>query len=155
MHIGVSYQKYIAPPPISFRNETERIIVDVSVDIIDILEMDEISSIFQVQFYLHFTWYDSRLIFYNLNEDVGLNSLSPEEMEMIWSPVLEFDNTELKPSTIVDQDSKITIVKVGNYTMPGIDQPIAWLSFQGDENPILLSRFYNIKCVDFLFFLTI
>ena len=54
-----SYQSYIAP--ISKENQIKnKIKIDVSADIISILDIDEISSIFQVQFNLHFSWYDLR-----------------------------------------------------------------------------------------------
>ena len=66
----------------------------------------------QVQFYLHFTWFDSRLTYFNLREDTGLNELSPEEKQKIWIPVMVFDNTEYKLSTIVDDDASITIERV-------------------------------------------
>ena len=35
-------------------------------------------KVFKVQFFLHLTWQDSRLKFYNLKEDTGLNALSPQ-----------------------------------------------------------------------------
>ena len=44
-----SYQKYIAPLPPSNQNSS-KIIIEVSVDIVDILEIDEKASIFQVKF---------------------------------------------------------------------------------------------------------
>ena len=86
----ISLQRYISPPPI---NSTDKIIIDVSADIMSILDINEISSIFQVlfqqefqsikrpmqvQFFLHLTWQDSRLKFYNLKDDTGLNALSPQ-----------------------------------------------------------------------------
>ena len=93
----LSLQRYISPPPI---NSTDKIIIDVSADIMSILDINEISSIFQVlfqlvsnfsqslrltdqkwlqvQFFLHLTWQDSRLKFYNLKDDTGLNALSPQ-----------------------------------------------------------------------------
>ena len=43
----ISLQRYISPPPI---NSTDKIIIDVSADIMSILDINEISSIFQVSF---------------------------------------------------------------------------------------------------------
>lgn len=91
------------------------------------------------------TWYDSRLTYSDLRDEIGLNSLSPEEKEQIWIPVLVFDNTEDKPSTIVDEDTMIAVEKEGSFTLADIDQPIARQYYRGDENPIVLTRFYNIK----------
>ena len=59
-----SYQSYIAPSPAE-EDET-KVKILVSADIVSILDIDEISSIFQVQFYLHFSWYDPR---YNFQRD--------------------------------------------------------------------------------------
>ena len=42
----------------------------------------------------------------------GLNELSPVEKQQIWIPVLVFDNTKLKLSTIVDDDASITVQRV-------------------------------------------
>ena len=106
---GKSYQSFIAPPPISDTGE-KKVQIDISADIISILDIDEISSIFQVQFFLYFSWHDPRynneslhflikllrLIFYNLKSDIGLNALSPEEKQQIWVPKLLFSNTENK-----------------------------------------------------------
>ena len=144
---GQSYQNFIAPPPLKTVDGEmdDKIIIDVSADIISILDIDEISSIFQVQFFLHFTWYDTRLMYYNLKNDTGLNTLSPEEKQQLWIPVLVFDNTENKLSTVVDEDSTITISKQGSYTLSTMEDVENRQFFKGDENSITLSRFYNIR----------
>ena len=144
---GQSYQNFIAPPPLKTVDGEmdDKIIIDVSADIISILDIDEISSIFQVQFFLHFTWYDARLMYYNLKNDTGLNTLSPEEKQQLWIPVLVFDNTENKLSTVVDEDSTITISKQGSYTLSTMEDVENRQFFKGDENSITLSRFYNIR----------
>ena len=144
---GQSYQNFIAPPPLKTVDGEmdDKIIIDVSADIISILDIDEISSIFQVQFFLHFTWYDARLMYYNLKNDTGLNTLSPEEKQQLWIPVLVFDNTENKLSTVVDEDSTITISKQGSYTLSMMEDVENRQFFKGDENSITLSRFYNIR----------
>ena len=63
---GKSYQSFIAPPPIhNIQNQSlveNKVIIDISTDIVRILDIDEISGIFHVQFFLHFSWFDSRYI---------------------------------------------------------------------------------------------
>ena len=141
---GPSYQAYIAPPPI---NSTGKIIVDVSADIMSILDIDEISSIFQVQFFLHLTWYDSRLRFYNLKEDTGLNALSPEEKTKLWAPHLTYVNTENKPITLVDEKTSITIKKQGSFKLSKIEDVENQQFFEGADNSMTMSRFYNIRFI--------
>ena len=64
---GQSYQSFIAPPPISQLQDNQtlvenKVFIDISTDIVRILDIDEISGIFHVQFYLHFSWFDSRFV---------------------------------------------------------------------------------------------
>ena len=144
---GQSYQNFIAPPTLKTdtKQMDDKIMIDVSADIISILDIDEISSIFQVQFFLHFTWYDSRLMYYNLKNDTGLNTLSPEEKQKLWIPVLVFDNTENKLSTVVDEDSIITVSKMGNYTLSTMEDVENRQFFKGDENSITLREGFKKK----------
>ena len=132
------------------RNNSEKnnkLMIEVSADIISILDIDEINSIFHVQFFLHLTWFDSRLKFYNLKNDIGLNTLSPAEKREIWKPVLVFENTELKQSTVVDDDSSLTIKKSGNFSLTEMDQVENQQKFLGGENSLILSRFYNTRFI--------
>ena len=99
----------------------------------------------QVQFYLHFSWLDSRLTFFDLRDNPALNSLSPQEKELLWVPVLVFDNTENKVTTLVDDKATITIRKEGKYYLSGLDEHNNHKKYQGAENLINLSRFYNIR----------
>ena len=50
-----------------------------------------------------------RLQYFDLRDDNGHNNLSPEEMQDMWIPKLVFDNTELKPTTVADEESSGTI----------------------------------------------
>ena len=127
--------------------KSNKIIVEVSADIISILDIDEINSIFHVQFFLHLTWFDSRLKFYNLKNDLGLNTLSPSEKREIWKPVLVFENTELKQSTVVDDDASVTIKKSGDFSLSEMDRVENQQKFGGQENSLILSRFYNTRFI--------
>ena len=173
---GKSYQSFIAPPPLS-NTGMKKIQIDVSADIVAILDMDEISSIFQVQFFLYLSWHDPRsysfficfsqlfcvlrLTFFNLKSDIGLNALSPKEKQQIWVPKLIFSNTEnkleYKPfefydsfncfyfSTLVDEDAIVTVTRKGNYTIPDISEVENRQFYNGEDNKLTLSRFYNIR----------
>ena len=141
---GPSYQPYIAPPPV---NKSDKIVIVTSADIMSILDIDEIASIFQVQFFLHLTWLDSRLKFYNLKNDTGLNALSPMEMQQLWIPVLMFENTEDKPLTRVDEKTSITIQKQGSFSLSKLEDVENQQSFEGSENSISMTGFYNIRFI--------
>ena len=92
--------------------------------------------------------------FFNLKDDTGLNALSPSEKLDIWVPQLVFPNTENRLGTLVDDDSSITVVKKGNYTRSDISDVENRQFYTGEENKIILSRFYNIRFLcDYRYFL--
>ena len=90
---------------------------------------------------------NSRLVFFNLKEDTGLNALSPTEKQKIWVPELVFPNTENQLGTLVDDDSSITVEKKGNFTRSVISDLENRRFYTGEENQITLSRFYNIRFI--------
>ena len=74
-----------------------------------------------------------------------MNTLSPEEKQDIWVPSLVFSNTENKLSTLVDDDATITIERKGTYTVPDITELENRHFYKGQDNKIMLTRFYNIR----------
>jgi len=87
------------------------------------------------------------LTFFDLRDNPALNSLSPREKELLWIPVLVFDNTENKVTTLVDDKATITIRREGKYYLSGLDEHNNRKNYQGAENLIKLSRFYNIRYI--------
>lgn len=61
-------------------------------------------------------WFETRLRFKNLKEDISLNSFLPSEVENVWVPELTFSNTEEKPTTIVDERASISVQKIGMFS---------------------------------------
>ena len=58
-------------------------------------------------------WFETRLQFKNLKDDISLNTFLPSERLKVWVPELTFSNTEEIPSTIVDEKASITVQKIG------------------------------------------
>ena len=46
----------------------------------------------KTQFNLYISWFDFRLKIYNMKTNINLNTLTQEERESIWVPVLVFRN---------------------------------------------------------------
>ena len=142
---GKSYQAFIAP---SSQNDSDRRVkVDVSVDLVNILNILEIKSIIQVRFFLYLSWHDPRLVFFNLKADSGLNVLSTEERGKLWLPQLVFSNTADRESTLVDDDAVLSVQRDGQFQVQDVTEAENKYLYDGRENKLLLSRFYNI---DFL-----
>ena len=55
--------------------------------------IQELQSLYGIQFYLTAIWKDSRLKFSDLRPDLTQNQLSDSEESMIWTPPLVFEKT--------------------------------------------------------------
>ena len=142
VNIGKAYHKHIAPPG---QNGYGKVAVRMSVDLASIINIDEVGSIFQVQFTLYLTWFDSRMTFNNLNKETGLNALSPKEKNMIWLPELVFLNTEQRPKVTLDEETQIIVDRQSSFQLSPITELENVQVYSGSKNPLILSRFYNIK----------
>ena len=136
-----SYQKFIVPSPTSA--EGKKLDVNVVLHLETIMDIDEVEGHFQVQFYLIMKWFESRLRFNNLKDDISLNSFLPRENRAIWVPELVFENTEEKPRTLVDDFTAIKVEKMGKFSPSDISECQNIQYFSGSENQIDMSRFYK------------
>ena len=76
--------------------------------------------------------------------------MSPEEKKLLWVPVLVFDNTENKVTTVLDDEASITIQKQGDFHLSGLEEYTSREYYRGAENLLTLSRFYNTRLECFL-----
>ena len=139
--IDPTYQKFIVPPP--HETDSSQTEVKVGMNVETIMDINEVDGYFQVQFYLILKWFESRVRFKNLKEDIDLNNFLPSENTEIWVPELIFENTEEKPSTTSDEKTSIKVEKRGKFKASEISENQNIQYFAGSENPIILSRFYN------------
>ena len=70
VNIDESYDRNINPPPVGDKAKTE---VLLSIDLLSILQIDEIKSVFYVKYILQAQWFDTRLNFYNLKKKAETN----------------------------------------------------------------------------------
>ena len=109
----------------------------------DIQNIIEVDKTFQVPFWLDLSWIDSRLRYKNLNNITGLNLISEEKKSQVWSPIVVFQNTNEKYKTVVDEETYIQIEKIGDYTLPPTTNTENAKFYKGEENKILMSRYYR------------
>ena len=109
----------------------------------------------KIQFQVGALWIDSRLFYTNLNSNFKHNTLSEEEMEKIWKPILIFNNAEFKDEVRFLDENSVGYVKVN----PGANFEYASLSylqnfkwFYGIEGFVLILQKYNKVLQLVLFF---
>ena len=103
---------------------------------------------FSAKFDLAVEWFDSRLIWNNLNDDKFLNIPSKDVTNKLWVPVIIFENTETQYETPLDKKSRIIAEKKGNYTLSTMHEMEEIAYYSGSENNLKYSRnFYlRFKC---------
>ena len=85
---SVGYDKLI--PPLDGRTDKVRTIV--SVDMKNILSINELEESIEIRFIISRTFFDSRLTYRDLKWDEAFNRLSEEEQTRIWYPMIFWSN---------------------------------------------------------------
>ena len=125
--------------------QDEKLSITLSVDLLSIFNIDEINMKFQCKLRLSMKWRDSRLTFVNLGEEG--NILGLDEIESIWIPELEFDNSEdysieNSLNTQSGQNQVVSIIKESNGSYPDTNFVNYGLRYPGNENSLMLKALH-------------
>ena len=90
LHLKPNYRKTIPPRDAS---------VNVSIDILKIVSIEEITHSTNIQFQVTLEWQDDRMFFHNLKEKSSLNKIEDSYIGELWLPVVIYENTDQKEST--------------------------------------------------------
>ena len=112
-------------------------------------EFSEISSNYQAKFLITVKWYDDRLEFTNLKDNMIGNKIGSPKKETLWIPPLIFNNSEKNTMLTVDRESgdpvaDVFVEKRGNpeFAPPTILDET--LFYKGAENFVVYKR--NTTC---------
>ena len=86
---SAGYNKFLVPPPVGNRAMLE---LNMSIDVVNILLINEVKGYFRTRFILLREWYDPQLNYKDLKKDSRLNLLSPAEEGTVWFPEVVFEN---------------------------------------------------------------
>jgi hypothetical protein len=139
-----TYVSYDAPFTIDQDKKLVKVPVQIGIDLIRILSINEVGQIFGNQFNLIMTWYDFRLKFHNMKENINMNTLSGTEKQGIWVPKLVLSNTEEKVSTKNDEKAFTLARRESAYDFSDGSMLDNAFVFEGEKNPFVLSRVYNV-----------
>ena len=108
-------------PPFS-RLQNDTIVptdVKVSMRLLRIVDIDEVDHTIDFQFEIILEWNDRHLTFNNLKEEEYLNSLTDDEIQSIWLPLLVYDNTDQKETTRLgvawEWSTSVTVAREGDF----------------------------------------
>ena len=139
-----TYIKDYPPVTVDDNYDLIKVPVNISLDILDILDINEVEGQFEVSFELHQTWYDDRHVYVNLKEEADLNTLTSSEKDDIWKPFIVFSNTKTQETVVTDDKVMASIGKLGEHKAGDRTEAIRSYYFKGAENTITFSRIYDI-----------
>ena len=73
--------------------------VNVSMTLLKIVDINEVEHSIDFQFDIILQWNDHRLSFNNLKNQEYLNSLTDDDIQSIWLPLVVYDNTDQKETS--------------------------------------------------------
>ena len=108
--------------------------LEANLTILDIFNIDEVDSTFDLHFKLSVTWYDKDLTFQFLKNSTFENVLSDKYSNQIWRPDIDFDH---KVKVINSFENTIFIRKLGQPALSGkVDEIQLRELYLGTENPL-------------------
>ena len=120
--------------------KTDNLSINVSLTILDIYHIEELQYQYKIRFKLAMKWFDPRLTFYNLHENIP-NNLLIDEFKGLWMPELEFGKSVNGDKTIIDGDLGVKIERI--VGMPDNDMEV--MTYEGKSNALVTSRAYNLE----------
>ena len=85
----------------------DKLEIYTTIEIKNILAVDEVQSLLTLKLKLTLKWIDVRLKYRNLDKSSDMNTITPYELEEIWTPDLMFANT--KNSRVVNLRNKSSV----------------------------------------------
>ena len=140
-----TYKKGFAPIQKTEDKNLIKTKISVSVELLNILRIDEVDSIFSCQIDLHLSWLDQRLLYNNLKTNASQNTLSEKEKSNIWTPRIIFLNTDTRDGLIRDENAQATVTSNGIFILASDHTLDNTLRFKGSENFLQLTRTYKGK----------
>ena len=143
---GSSYRK--EQPP-AHPNENQHLNIRISFDIFKISKFLEVGNSFNIKFLISITWYDNRIKFADLKDNIFKNVIGSNFKQLLWTPPLIFNNSEDTTMLSINRDADQPIVnmfveKEGHFEVADPSHLHEAYFYKGFENPLVLSTEYNL-----------
>ena len=90
----------------------DKLEIYTTIQIKNILEVDEVRSSLTLQLKLELRWIDSRHKYFNLDMNSDMNTISHSELEEIWTPDLLFVNTKKSQRVNLKNESSVVAIEI-------------------------------------------
>ena len=140
---SLGYNKHLVPP----NPGDGQLRLNLSMLIKEITQINEIDNFFRVKFDMKRTWFDKRLTFYNLKDDVARNQVSLDDRETIWLSWIVFENVESNDKILrTEQRDQMSIIPDDSTVFTSSDTTHLHNIhlFEGSKNAIVDVKQYSV-----------
>ena len=149
--------KKIVPPFTTFTEELnqdgkETIIpvpVNISISLLNIVEVHEVDFSITFQFEITLEWMEYRANYNNLKPRIYMNTLTKDDVEKLWLPMVIYKNTDQKESTRLGENwewrTNVFITQEGGFTNSSDEVVDETRIFKGSENRLTMQQTYAHK----------
>ena len=135
---------------VSEKNETVvPVTVNISLVLLKVFNI-EVNHAIDFKFEISMEWFEKRVKYHNLKEEITLNRLTSSEMAELWIPYVIYHNTDMMDAVKMDDeiDTTMTVTREGNFTRSPLSVADEVLIFEGSENRITLNQTYSkmVQC---------
>ena len=147
--VALDEERYLMddPPPSIVQGENIEVILSMNIQ--NILDIQEVQQRLALKFDLEEKWLDSRLQFYNLKTDEEMNTLVLKEKDIIWIPRVLFSNTKDDLTSLRDDKSFAKVVRNPDFNGSLIGQTVNEdiLVYEGEYNYLKINRVYEVEFI--------
>ena len=142
----------------SFTFISENLKINISVQIEDILDLNEIKGLMKAKFTVTLNWLDRYTKYVNLNKDEKLNILKTHQKRQLWMPTLFFSNAAENNVGSFTDDLSIGRIGLIDQKINGTFSPLSDVKnhkqYNGHEGYVFLVIFLRKrqKIINFYFF---
>ena len=141
--VADNYKGYTTGYP-TLPSVDDQLEIEVSVDVQQIVNINDLDLNFEAKFRLRLRWFDVQLWWVNLKNSSFRNFLNDEEKKKIWMPRLQMEESDYIRPIKVDESAMVYVEKVSEGSSAiyptNIDQS---LYYSGVSNPLNYERDYQ------------
>ena len=153
MVLDKGYNKIVPPFTIplklAFGGSIHPVPVNVSIRLLNILDIDEVDFSITFQFEITLEWLEYRASYFNLKDNFYMNSLTQDDIEKLWLPMVIYDNTDQKVATRLGENwewkTNVFINREGGFERSSDEVVDETRIYAGSENRLTMQQTYAHK----------
>ena len=123
--------------------------VNISIKLLNIVDIDEVDYSITFQFEITLEWLEYRASYNNLKKDIYMNSLTEDDIDLLWLPTIIYANTDQKETTRLGENwewrTNVFITREGGFSNSSDEVVDETRIFKGSENRLRMQQTYAHK----------